>query len=365
MIKDIDTPALVVDLNQMEKNISKMTEKSHNSGIKLRPHIKTHKSPTIALRQIEAGADGITVAKLGEAEVMSKHGIKSILIAYPIVGDKKLNRLEKLSLETDVITSLDSVEVAKGISNVGKRLGKTMPVYVEVDTGLGRVGRKHGQETFQLIENLLDLPFIEIRGLMTHAGHSYKSKTIEEMKEISKKEGEFLVQTKNLVKEKLNLNIPEVSVGSTPTSYVGGQVQGVTEMRPGTYVFNDSTMEALGLVDEDECALTIYATVVSKPSHDRLIIDAGSKTLSSDKSIFTEGHGLLKQNRELTLSWLSEEHGVIHIPENADADLNIGDMIEVIPNHVCPTVNLTDELIGIRDGKVEEIIQVEARGKNK
>lgn len=363
MIKGIDSPALVVDLDKLEMNIQKMAERAQKAGIKLRPHIKTHKSPEIALKQIEAGASGITVAKLGEAEVMRRHGIRNILIAYPIVGDSKLDRLKKLARTTDVITSLDSVEVAKGISDAGKQLEKSMPIYVEVDTGLGRVGLQHGEETLQLIEKIVDLPFLEIRGLMTHAGHSYKSFYLEDIEEIARQESEDLVETKKLIKEKLNIDIPEISVGSTPTSYVGGQVQGVTEIRPGTYVFNDAQMESLGLVKEEECALTIYTTVVSKPSPNRVIIDAGSKTLTSDQGKFTEGFGQVKQYPELTVSWMSEEHGVIYL--KGDADLNIGDMIEIIPNHVCPTINLTDELIGVRNGEVERVIQVEARGKNK
>jgi D-serine deaminase-like pyridoxal phosphate-dependent protein len=363
MIKYIDTPALVVDLDQMENNIKSMAEKAKKAGIKLRPHTKTHKSPKVALKQIEAGADGITVAKLGEAEVMYQHGINDILIAYPIVGETKLKRLEKLAKEANIKVSLDSVEVAKGISKVGQNIGKTIPLYIEVDTGLGRVGRSHGEETLGIIGKIAKLPSIEIQGLMTHAGHSYKSKDFEEMKKISLLEGEYLVQTKELVKERIGIQIPVISVGSTPTSYIGGQIEGVNEMRPGTYVFNDATLLSLGLIHQNECALTIHSTVISRPSSDRAIIDAGSKTLTSDKGLFTEGHGFLKENPDVTVSWLSEEHGVIYLPDNFE--LNIGDVVEIVPNHVCPTVNLTDELIGIRNGKITEIIEVAARGKNK
>lgn len=340
-----------------------MARRSREAGVRLRPHIKTHKSPYIALKQLEKGASGITVAKLGEAEVMRKHGIRDILIAYPIIGEQKLKRLGKLALDTDVIVSLDSLEVARGISQAGKQIGRSIPLYIDVNSGLDRCGKEPGQETLELIELINQLPYIRILGLMTHAGHSYQEKSREEQIRISRQEGALLVETKKVAKEKLGIDIPEISVGSTPTSFYAHEVEGITEMRPGTYVFNDATMVALGLVTKEECALTIRATVVSRPSSDRAIVDAGSKTLSSDRNTYTEGYGFLKSCPEITISRLSEEHGVIVTPP--DFEIQIGDEVDIIPNHVCPTVNLADELIGIRNGRIEGIIAVEARGKNK
>lgn len=363
LLEQIDTPALVVDLDKMEANIEKMVERARKAGIKLRPHTKTHKSPYIALKQLEAGASGITVAKLGEAEVMRKHGIRDILIAYPIIGEHKLSRLERLAADTDVITALDSVDVGRGISSIGEKLGRKLPVYVEVDTGLHRCGKAPGEETVRLIDSLTVLPYLEIRGIMTHAGHSYKADTRERLKTIAHEEGELLVKTRNMVSEKVGLDIPEVSVGSTPTSLYSGEVAGVTEMRPGTYVFNDATMMALGLVDREDCALTICATVVSKPSPERIIIDAGSKTLTSDKGALSEGFGIVGSAPSVKVSWISEEHGVIDTTSGLRAE--IGDVVEIIPNHVCPAVNLADELTGVRNGQIEKIIPVEARGKNR
>jgi D-serine deaminase-like pyridoxal phosphate-dependent protein len=363
MMNYIDTPALVVDLDKLERNLEGMAKKAKEAGVRLRPHIKTHKSPYIALKQLELGAAGITVAKLGEAEVMRKHGIKNILIAYPIVGEQKLKRLEQLAQDTDVILSLDSLEVAQGISAVGERLGRSLPIYIDVNTGLHRCGKEPGEETLRLIKWIQRLPYVNIFGLMTHGGHSYKAKSSEEQLRIARQEAELLVTTKKQAVNVLGIDIPEISVGSTPTSFYCRAVEGITEMRPGTYVFHDATMVALGLVTPEECALSIQATVVSRPSLDRAIVDAGSKTLSSDKSIYTEGHGFLKSAPKITVSWLSEEHGVILTPPGFE--LNIGDQVEIIPNHVCPTVNLTDELVGVRGGEIERIIPVEARGKNK
>ncbi|MGJ9383492.1 alanine racemase [Salipaludibacillus sp. CF4.18] len=363
MVENIDTPALVVDLDKMDNNIRVMSEKARQAGITLRPHIKTHKSVTIALKQLQTGADGITVAKLGEAEVMHQNGIHDIFIAYPIIGAEKLTRLKRLAERADIKVSLDSVEVAGGISTVGASIGKKIKVYIEVDTGLGRVGKKYGEETLRLVEEIAKLPNIEIYGLMTHAGHAYAAKSQEEMIEITRQEGQYLVETKTLINSELGFEIPCISVGSSPTSYIGAHVEGVTEMRPGTYVFNDAKLVDLGLVTEEDCALLIYATVVSRPAENRAIIDSGSKTLTSDKRIFGDGYGLIKGKNGLTVSWLSEEHGVINVPEGVD--LKIGDVLEIIPNHVCPTVNLVDELIGIRNGEIEEVIAVTARGKNK
>lgn len=362
-IEAIDTPALVVDLDKMERNIKRMALKAKEAGVRLRPHVKTHKSPWIALKQLEHGAAGITVAKIGEAEVMRKHGVTDILIAYPIVGEQKLRRLEKLAADTEVTVALDSVEAARGISEVGRRLGRTLSLYIDVDTGLARCGRQPGEETLQLAREIAKLPYVRITGLMTHAGHSYKADSTEEQLRISRMEGELLVSTKRLILEKLGIDIPEISVGSTPTAFYCKEVDGITEIRPGTYVFGDATMVSLGLVEVDECALTIHTTVVSRPSEDRAIIDAGSKTLSSDKGAYTEGHGWIVSAPHVRIDRLSEEHGVMLTPH--DFPVVIGERLEVIPSHVCPAVNLADELIGIRNGKVEAVIPVEARGKNR
>lgn len=362
-LQSIDTPALVVDLDKMEQNLKRMAERAKKAGVRLRPHVKTHKSPWIALKQLEYGASGITVAKIGEAEVMRKRGITDILIAYPIVGELKLRRLEALAADTDVTVALDSVEAAKGISEVGKRLGRAMPLYIDVDTGLHRCGREPGEQTLQLVEEIAGLQYVRLAGLMTHAGHSYKAADREEQIRVAREEGRLLVETKMLIRDRLGIDIPEISPGSTPTSFYCGEVEGITEIRPGTYVFNDATLMSLGLVTPDECALTIHAAVVSRPSDDRAIIDAGSKTLSSDKGAYTDGYGFIPGLPNVRIDRLSEEHGVLELPPGTA--IAVGDCIDIIPNHVCPTVNLVDELIGIRGGQVEIVIPVEARGKNK
>jgi D-serine deaminase-like pyridoxal phosphate-dependent protein len=362
-MEELDTPSLVVDLDKLEKNIVDMSERAKKWGIRLRPHIKTHKIPEIAQMQVKHGASGITAAKLGEAEVMLAHGIRDILIAYPVIGSKKLERLKNLILSADqIVVSLDSFEAAEGLSELGQNIGQPIKVYVEVDTGLHRLGRPSGRETVDFLKELKRYPYLEIFGLMTHAGHAYKAKTREEVREVSHSEARQLVETKKMAKEMLGLDISHVSVGSTPTSYFSGEVEGVTEMRPGTYVFNDDNLRVLGMVSEEELALKILATVISKPNGRRLTLDAGSKTLTSDTSLI-RGHGVIEGYPELRISRLSEEHGVVEIEEE-DFHLNVGDRVWIVPNHVCPTVNLADSLYGVRNGKVEKVFHVAARGKN-
>ncbi|MCM3716343.1 alanine racemase [Halalkalibacter oceani] len=359
----IDTPALVVDLDKMEAQLKRMANIAARKKLKLRPHTKTHKSPAIALQQLALGATGITVAKLGEAEVMRRHGIDDILIAYPLIGKKKLERLRELAKDTKVTVALDSVEVARGIAAVGEQLGRKIPVYLEVDTGLGRCGLQPSEEIVRLAEQVMKLSFLEITGVMTHSGTAYKVRTKEELQEVSRLEAEGLLSAQQMVDDKLGYKIPEVSAGSSPTAYDEQNFPGLTEMRPGTYVFNDATLASLGVVDEQDCALSVYTTIVSAPAADRVIIDAGSKTLTSDQGAFTKGFGRIKGEDHVWVSWLSEEHGVIELEEGHS--WRIGDQIEVIPNHVCPTVNLADEVIGIRNGRIEKVFSIEARGKNK
>ena len=257
--------------------------------------------------------------------------------------------------------SLDSIEVARGIDAVGESLQRKMPVYVEVNTGLNRVGRQPNHETVQLIKELRQLPYLDIVGLMTHGGYAYKAKTVEALQEAARFEGNSWCK-RNIWSKKNWASTSRNQCRFDPTALADIVAYGVTEMRPGTYVFHDATLYSLGVVTEEECALTICTTVVSHPAPHRFIVDAGSKTLTSDKGVFTKGYGLIKHSKEVWISWLSEEHGVVEL--EGPSAYKIGDQLEIIPNHVCPAVNLADALIGVRDGRFERIIQVEARGKN-
>lgn len=355
-----DTPFVAVDLDIMERNLNAMAVLARQAGVKLRPHTKTHKSPDLAKLQMGYGASGITTAKLGEAEVMVEHGLNDILIAYPLIGRKKLQRFHDLLQKAELTVGLDDITVARGISAVGEALKRKVPIYIDVDTGLHRMGRE-AEESVAYIAEIAKLPFIELRGLMSHAGHAYMKATDDERKQVAIDDAVLMYRTKTGL-AKLGIDVPEISVGATATARFILDTPHVTEMRPGMYVFNDRNVMAAGGATEAECAATVFATIVSKPDMGRMIMDAGSKTLSQDACRFG-GHGYIKGYPQLTIKSLSEEHGIIE--SNGDVDLQVGSVIEIIPNHICPVINLADQLYGFRDGELVRTLPILARGKNK
>jgi D-serine deaminase-like pyridoxal phosphate-dependent protein len=337
-----------------------MQERANAAGVRLRPHTKTHKSAYFARRQVALGAAGITVAKLGEAEVMAASGIDDILLAYPVVGPLKLARLRELLLRVPRFTcAVDSVEVAAGISEVGSALGRRVPVYLEVDTtDYRRLGQPAGEPSVALAGRIRALPGVALVGLMTHAGPAYAARDETALRDIALREAAPLAETARALGGGL-----QVSVGSTPTARfldLAGRA-GATEARPGTYIFNDRTQVQLGTCGPEDVAVTILATVVSRPAPDRVVIDAGSKTLTSDAFVGGTGFGEVRGQPAMRIVRLSEEHGVMQVP--ADCDLAVGDRVEILPNHVCPCVNLTDELVAIRHGRPEGRIAVDGRGR--
>jgi len=361
-LDELDTPSLVVDLDALERNIGEMAAVAGAAGVRLRPHTKTHKAPEIARMQVEAGAAGITVAKLGEAEVMADAGLEDLLIAFPLVGERKLTRLRELLERADVRVSLDAVEVAEGVGRVGKDLGRDVPVLVEVDTGLHRMGRAAGGPSARLALDIASVPGVEVVGLLTHAGHGYRASDPDELRTIATREVLDMTDTAERC-EREGLPIREISVGSTPTARIAAAVPGVTEIRPGTYVFNDAQQLRLGIATEETCAARVLATVVARPTAERFLIDGGTKSFSSDGGDGPPypGRGVVAGRPDLLLDFMSEEHGVGHLV--GDAELRIGERIQVIPLHVCSTVNLFDVAFGIRNGVVERQIAIAARGK--
>src|SRR4051812_4566614 len=246
---ELDTPTLLVDLDVMEANITEMAKVASDAGVRLRPHTKTHKCPEIAEMQIDAGATGITVAKLGEAEVMAAAGQRDLLVAYPIVGEQKLRRLRAVCEVASVRLSLDSVEVAEGIGGVGRDLGRDVPVLVEVDTGLHRLGRPPGDATVELVKDVARIDGVDVIGLLTHAGHAYRSTSAEELRLAAEREVLDLVETAEAC-ARSGIELQEISAGSTPTARVAATVAGAAEIRPGTYVFNDVQQLRLGVATE-------------------------------------------------------------------------------------------------------------------
>jgi D-serine deaminase-like pyridoxal phosphate-dependent protein len=357
----LDTPLIAVDLDLLGRNIAEMAALAASYGVALRPHAKTHKSPHIARLQLEAGAVGLTCAKLGEAEVLVEQGgVTDILIAYPIVGDIKIQRLLHLLDRARVIVAIDTHRAAAALSQAISTRDRTLDIYLEVNTGQDRAGAYAGQEAVDLAVAISQMPGLRLAGVMTHEGHAGFSGP-DDIPIIAEKAGQALVDTAERIRCQ-GIEVTDVSVGSTPASWFTPRVPGITEMRPGTYVFHDNNAFRHGRIGPDRCAARVVATVVSRPASDRAIIDAGSKALALDPSPSHPGHGFIVGHPGTTIARLSEEHGVVTLPPE-ESGFDVGDRVEIIPNHICPTVNLTDELVVIRDGHIVDHWPVAARGK--
>lgn len=360
--EQLDTPSLVVHEEILKANLQQMADYAKSRGIDLRPHFKTHKTREVAQMQRDLGAVGITCAKLGEAEVLADAGIfDSIFIANQIVGPLKLARLVKLMERVDVRVAVDSVAVCEGLQQAMVDAGKTLDVVIEMNSGQGRAGIL-GDETISLAETIRErFPNLRVIGLMTHEGHAGAEPDQATMEQTAHQAGQLVVETAEALRER-GFDIQVVSVGSTPAAFETTKIEGVTEMRPGTYVFQDNAIFRFPDYGPENCALRILATVTGRPAPDRAIIDAGSKVLTSDRAKGREGHGYIVEYPDAEIFNLSEEHGWVHLPESCQG-MQIGEKVEVIPNHVCPTVNLTDELFVVRDGELVDTWPVAARGK--
>jgi D-serine deaminase-like pyridoxal phosphate-dependent protein len=353
------TPAVVVDLDVLERNISRMAARAREAGVRLRPHAKTHKCPEIGRLQREAGAWGLSLAKVGEAEVFVDAGFDDLFVAYPVVGVDKGRRLLELSDRARLAVGADSVEGARTLAEPFREAGRTLDVMLKVDVGFGRVGVLP-ERAAELARRIAELPGLRLRGVFTHAGHGYLAERKQDTDAIARLEGERLVEAAERLRA-AGLAVDEVSVGSTPTAAVAMGIAGVTECRPGNYVFHDASQVELGTCAIEDCALTVLATVVSVPAPDRAVVDAGSKTLSSDPlRPRGGGHGRLIA-RASRVEKLSEEHGVIAVA--AGESFRVGERVRILPNHACVVANLHDRLVGVSGGKVETILDVAARGR--
>lgn len=361
-ISNIDTPALLLDLDKMEANIKDIANFANEVKVAVRPHIKTHKSVRIASKQIEAGAVGITVAKVGEAEVMVNGGIDDILIAYPIVSKAKLKRISQLRERAKITLTIDSREQAN-ILNRFFTNKEPLHVWIKVNSGLNRVGVEPNEEVVELAAYISELPALHLNGIFTHAGHSYAASSVEQIEKIAHEEAEAVLKSATLC-EDAGITITHRSIGSTPTFKIAGAVQGVTEIRPGNATFYDMVQVGLGVATKEQCALTVLSSVVSKKSN-RIVIDAGSKTLALDQGAHGNasitGHGFIKEFPDLVIERLSEEHGVIPIEGHTNVELN--ERITIIPNHACVVANLFDTYIVHRSGEIIGNWQVDARGR--
>lgn len=363
-IKNIDTPALLLDIDKLENNIKSIITFAKDNHLNYRPHIKTHKSINLAKMQIDLGAIGITVATVGEAEVMAHGGIKDILIAYPIATKMKLERIEKIMDLAKITIAVDSIAQINLLQNYFESKQKVMNVWIKINSGLNRCGVEP-DEVKALGETIKEAKNLTLNGIFTHAGHSYAASTDAEIEAIAKKEADVVLKSAEIC-ESIDLPIKHKSIGSTPTYKRAGQVNGITEIRPGNAVFFDMIQVGLNVASIETCALTVLSAVGSKHK-DRLVIDAGSKTLNLDKGAHgnesVKGHGYIIEHPELTIDRLSEEHGIITTTQ--ENDIKITDKITIIPNHACTVVNLFDEYLICKEDQVIDKWPVDARGRVK
>lgn len=360
IVDDLDTPALLIEANVLHRNLRKMARYCEDHRLALRPHTKTHKMPEIARLQLQQGAAGITVAKLGEAEVMADAGIKDILIVYPLWGEKKWKHLIRLAGRVKITVAVDSLAVAAGISQAAKAAGTEIGIRAEFDTGFHRCGWRIAAESMDEIQRVIALPGLRWDGILVYPGHIMGNRTIREHD--IERENETMDALFALL-DSASISYPVVSGGNTPAAFASHRFHGLTEIRPGTYVFNDRNTVDAESAEFADCALTVLVTVVSRSASQRAIIDAGSKTLSADTLLSGDqrGYGYVVEHPEFMLEALSEEHGHLSVP--SDSAIRIGDRLRVIPNHVCPCINLHDRVYVTEGEHVVDEWQVAARGK--
>ena len=359
-LTDLETPAPLVDLDRMERNLDRLASYTRTHGLALRPHVKTHKSPIIAAAQLERGAAGVTCATTREAEVMSAV-CDDILVAYPPVGEARLRRLMALPARVRLTVALDSAAAVEALAAAAAAAKRPVRVYVEADLGMRRVGLGSAAEVVALARLVAGQSWLEFGGLTFYPGHIRES--------VDKQEASLTELRRSL--ESLidalaaaGLRPPVVSGGSTPTMMRTHQLPAVTEFRPGTYVFNDRTTAEVGACDWDDCALTVLATVVSTAVPGQAVIDAGTKALGREplRAGAGEGFGVLLSHRDVYVRAMSEEHGMLELGSSTWRP-RVGEQVRVIPNHVCIVVHLNDVVHGIRGATVETSWPVAARGR--
>jgi D-serine deaminase-like pyridoxal phosphate-dependent protein len=359
MLAELETPVAVVDLDVVERNVARIAALARDAGVRVRPHVKTHKTVEIARLQMAAGAAGLCLAKVGEAEVFAGAGFDDLFVAYPVVGQDKARRLLDLAERVRLTVGVDSVEGATGLAEAFAAAGRTLDVRLKIDVGFHRVGVLP-EHAVALAERVAGLRALRLKGVFTHAGHAYGQGTPDGVAGVGREEGRLLVETADRLRA-AGMPVDDISVGSTPTARHAVHVDGVTEVRPGNYVFHDASQVELGTCTLADCALTIEATVVSVPAPDRAVVDAGSKTLSSDPLRPREGGFGRVLGRQSRLARLSEEHGVVAVAPGES--FRVGERVRLLPNHACVVANLHDRLVGLRGEQVEAELRVVARGR--
>ena len=358
-LEQLETPVPIVDLDRVAFNLDRMAAYATLHGLRLRPHVKTHKSPRIAAEQLRRGAVGLTCATLREAEVMAEV-CDDILVAYPPVGAARLERLARLPQNVRVTVAVDDADALDAL-NVAARLGqRQFDVLIEADLGMHRVGVSTAARAVAVARQIERASALHFAGLLFYPGHIRES--VSEQGAALSQLGAH-IETYVQALDAAGLPSRIVSGGSTPAAWRMHEVPGVTEVRPGTYVYNDRTTAMIGACDWDDCALTVLATVVSVAVAGQAVIDAGTKALGREPlRADGDGYGALLEHPEVVVSRLSEEHGILDLSKTAWRP-RLGDQVRVVPNHVCIVVHLFDEIIGVRGHAVETRWPVAARGR--
>jgi D-serine deaminase-like pyridoxal phosphate-dependent protein len=360
-IADLETPVPLVDLDRLGRNLDRAAEYATARSLDLRPHIKTHKSPRIASEQLRRGAVGVTCATPFEAEVMSEV-CGDILVAYPPVGAPRASRLAALPEAVKLTVALDSLRAIEDVARAARAADRPIGVYVELDLGMHRVGTPRVDEAIALARAVCERPPLEFRGIAFYPGH-----VREPVGEQAPKLEQIDAALRGALDEfeRAGLRPPVVSGGSTPTLWRTHELTGVTELRPGTYVYNDRTTAAIGACEWDDCALTVLATVVSTAVPGQAVVDAGSKALGREPmrgSGTADGFGCVLGHTDVIVTSMSEEHGILDLSRSSWRP-EVGEKVRLIPNHVCIVVHLNDAIAGVRGDAVETSWPVAARGR--
>ena len=371
-LSELETPAVIVDRERLQRNIDGAQELANRHGVALRPHVKTHKCVEIARMQLQRGAAGLTAAKVDEAIVFIEAGVPSITVAYPLVDERKARRLLAAARGrgSEVRVVVDSRRAVELLARVAAELRALLGVFIEIDVGLHRCGlQERDPRLLELVQAIRASEWLRFSGILSHAGHAYAARTAAEVRQIAAEECAILQRVRGRL-EAAAIEVAEVSVGSTPTVLASESYDGITEIRPGNYIFLDRTPPRLQLAQLDQVALTVLTTVVSRNA-DYLIVDAGSKVLTSDLGAHgtagAAGYGIAfpidqppSESAGLHVARLSEEHGFV---ERAGSQIELGAKLRIIPNHACPVVNLADELVVVSGGGEIHRWPVAARGK--
>ncbi|MCH7594357.1 MAG: DSD1 family PLP-dependent enzyme [Chloroflexi bacterium] len=353
-IDEIDTPAIIVDLDVAEANIARLQDFGDANGTSIRPHSKTHKSPVFARKQIEAGAIGVCCAKVGEAEAMVAGGVKDILIPNQVIGATKIARLVALASEANIVVAADDPDNVRQLSAVASAAGKVVGVIVEVNVGMDRCGTEPGEDTTALARVIADSPGLRFDGVMGYEGHTVAVRDESERRTNAEIAMAKLIGAADNI-EAAGLPVKVISAAGTGTYNITGKMDRITDLQCGSYIFMDG--DYLEVFDDFSPALTVLATVISRPTSDRAVLDTGMKAMSIDR-----GLPIVVGAPGAEFTKISEEHGVMSVEGEAQR-LKVGDKVHLRPMHGDTTINLHSHYFGVRNGRLDSVIEIAGRGR--